>query len=429
MMAKEEFSTYEDEMARLEVISGFHTPVLTAGARVFLGGLSSWLSQGEDESLDRTAVVLPDPALNLSLPYPIDELTVAMATANKREVTETEVRELAGEFSLEADLLDRPTTALSGGERMMLSLCKSYAFRHEVEQMCLCSPYFWLDSTNRQLVGDKYSTEMRAKYNLLLLAGEEDTEASGETIAPTSSPRPLSWFLKVDTPTVEFPGQTFPRLTKPKVLRFHCDEKVLELRSPTLITGENGIGKTTLAKMLARMVVPADGQIKVVNNNLSGAARVMLQDTVVQLFGQSVNEHLERVFCFDKEFRKEARKIYDALQNDCMRRVASSLPGVCLGDGDVPRSILQCKLVVVVDRLFGRPPLLLLDEPGWCLSRSAARAFLQAVTETAHERQIAVAITSHQAGWWKDLIQDQITLIRGALPEDIEVRQTHRKFE
>jgi energy-coupling factor transporter ATP-binding protein EcfA2 len=55
-------------------------------------------------------------------------------------------------------------------------------------------------------------------------------------------------------------------------------------------------------------------------------------------------------------------------------------------------------------------PLLILDEPGWCLSRPVARAFVETVVEIASEKKMAVAIISHQKGWWAGMIEDTLNL-------------------
>jgi ABC-type iron transport system FetAB ATPase subunit len=63
-----------------------------------------------------------------------------------------QVRRLAARFALSEAILDRPISALSGGERMLLSLAKAKALSSQAESICLCSPFFWLDARNRHVV-------------------------------------------------------------------------------------------------------------------------------------------------------------------------------------------------------------------------------------------------------------------------------------
>ncbi len=407
---REEFPTYEREITRLETLSGMRTPNMLGGARDFLGSLNGWVTEGEDPALDRTVVVSPDPAWNLSLPYPADELALALTSANKGNApTQSEIDSLAQRFGIAGDLLERPTTALSGGERMLVSLAKAFALSASVERVCLCSPYFWLDVRNRSLITDHFSTLASAEAHLLVLSGEDDA-SSGESSNIYEQPTPLTWHLEIDEASVVFPAQSFPRVTAEKEITFVSDSTSLVLKSPTLITGRNGVGKTTLAKLLAHLIEPERGSLRAITNGLSGPSRLLLQDTVIHLFGKPISEHLGRVFCFDREAWKEARKVYDAIQRKCLSKISVDLPGIEIAASDRPRSMLQCKIAVAVDRLLSSAPLLILDEPGWCLSRTVGRVFVESIVAAAHERGIAVAIISHQSNWWRGLIGDELRI-------------------
>jgi len=110
---------------------------------------------------------------------------------------------LAEKFNISPELLERPTTALSGGERMLVSLAKAFALSASAQKVCICSPYFWLDPSNRQLVKERFGSAVRCEdVRLLLLGGEEDT---GVADASCRAPRALSWHLSIDHPSVLFP--------------------------------------------------------------------------------------------------------------------------------------------------------------------------------------------------------------------------------
>ncbi len=407
-LQRESFHTYECEVARLEEVSGVHIPTLLGGARQFLGTVNSWISQGDNSSLQETVVLLPDPTANLSFPYPSDELTLAISASNGEAATDQDLRSLAEKFNIPVEILERPTTALSGGERMLVSLAKVFALSKKAENLCLCSPYFWLDTKNRRLVEERFAqTESSGDARLLLLSGEDDGITS---LHQYQEQKQLTWHLNMHNPSVLFPAKSFPRVTEQKQISFISDQPLMTFQSPTLLTGRNGIGKTTLAKLFAELVQPDTGSVQVITRGLGGSARLLLQDTVVHLFGDSVQDHLGRVFSFDRELWKEARKLYDALEQKCLDRINDDLPGVLVADRNRYESMLQCKLAVVVDRLLGSPPLLILDEPGWCLSGAIGRAFVETVVSAAHDRGIAVLIISHQAKWWEGLVADELLL-------------------
>src|SRR5262245_24405350 len=106
-LQKEEFYTYESEMNRLESLSSIHVPSLLGGVGQFLGSVNKWVSQGDDPSLDGTVVVFPDPTANLSLPYPADELVLAVAASGTAPVSNSDPESLAEKFNISSELLER----------------------------------------------------------------------------------------------------------------------------------------------------------------------------------------------------------------------------------------------------------------------------------------------------------------------------------
>ena len=75
-----------------------------------------------------------------------------------------------------------------------------------------------------------------------------------------------------------------------------------------------------------------------------------------------------------------------------------------LGPQTGRRTLLQAKISLVAERLAMRPPVLVLDEPGWGLSGATARKFVETVCRVAGRMQVAVVLISHHARWWKGMI-------------------------
>jgi ABC-type cobalamin/Fe3+-siderophores transport system ATPase subunit len=177
------------------------------------------------------------------------------------------------------------------------------------------------------------------------------------------------------------------------------------------MTGANGVGKTTLAKLLAGVREVAQGSIKVVTEAFGGQGRLLLQDPLLHLFSMSPREHLLRVFAHDQERRERAFDLFEDLEAQCACTLKEHNACITVGHRDEPSSILQAKLVLAAERLVTPTPLLIIDEPGWCLSRPVARVFLSTVTDCAHARGTAVLAISNQASWWQGISRDYLSLV------------------
>lgn len=418
-VVREVFKSFENQMTRLREVASVSPPPTASGATAFFSSLDKWMFP-DRSTRTLSSVVFPDPSLNLSFPYAEDELLLAAAhctTGYSNDEIRAMIANLTG---LPREVLARPVTALSGGERMLVSLCKASLLARNRGDLIVCSPFFWLDPGHRPLVNGflDHHDQSGGAGCLMTLEGEEDSDADQSE----ESPRQLDWVLMMDHSTVVFPAMSFPRETAETRLEFVLPEKRLALRSPTLISGCNGVGKTTFAKVLAGVLRATDKSPEIACQGFSGKARLLMQDTIVQLFAQSPVGHLERVFRHDKARGELARSLFTNMQSECAKALFSVDPGLTVGDSNTPSTVFQAKLALTAERLISKPPLLILDEPGWCLSRTAAQVFVREVVRVAHELGIAIALISHQAEWWKGIVAGQITFSAGNSRDQVLVQ-------
>jgi energy-coupling factor transporter ATP-binding protein EcfA2 len=398
------FSSYEQIVSQFKETTGLPLPIQTAGSQMYFRGLNSWLRSSEK---DQWSVVLPDPALNLSQPFATDEISLALSASRKYAPDFAEIADFAKRFRFSAELLGRPVNALSGGERMLLGICKAVAMSEKTGNICLFSPYFWLDSKNASVVTDLKSSSALS-VELLMLEGEDDSKF--EDVLFASDEPEVTWSLFVKNSSVVFGGTVRPEEKTKKIIKYSALEDLSNLRSPTLISGPNGSGKTTLARLLSGTLTPRTGKIAATSHSFSGKARMLMQNSIAQLFSGSPLEHLERVFAYDKEKRKEAKKLYRTMEDEIANGVAGRFDSFVIGDREIPNSVLQSKIALAVERVLTFSPVLILDEPGWCLSKAIAREFMAQVVKAAHERKIAIVIISHQPAWWDGMIAEHLML-------------------
>ncbi|MGH9879091.1 MAG: ATP-binding cassette domain-containing protein, partial [Nitrososphaerales archaeon] len=294
----------------------------------------------------------------------------------------------------------QPIVSLSGGELLLLNYAKARALLPSVPGMVACSPVYWLNHTRYtywdRLVQDYQSN---GKYvDVLLLDGEPfPSKNSDDNDDALLALRDIQWYMEFQEPEVLFDEIEFPSYHPASTMRYFPRNALpFRLSSPTLLTGDNGVGKSILAKILSGIIKPHKGRLIIKSPNGEGNARLLFQDSIDQLFGKSIDDHLDWVFRFDGDKRKTAKSIYDDI--DYIMRVYVKARGLecvtAVGEKAQHNTLLQAKISLIAERLASVPPLLILDEPGWGLPRPIARNLVLAACEQAHKHNVAVLIIS-----------------------------------
>ena len=396
----ESYASYEDMTSRICELSSVVVPSTTKGSGPFFASVQSWLSPTLKDN-GGFSVVLPDPSLNLSLPYPSDELSLL---GGHQEEGNSLVHQ---RFGMRNNFLNSPVSSLSGGERMIVSIVKSLLLSCSTGKLLLCSPFFWLDFSHRLTVSTLLAdyASKGVTISLLTLDGENCPTRCLQH-SPISA---LEWTLSVNNASVTFPASKFPKITSPKHI-FYRSENTLLLRSPTFIFGSNGVGKTTFAKLISGILSSSTFSPRISVLGYSGHARLLMQDSILQLFSCSPIQYIERVFRFDKQLSVAAISLFNEMQSGCANFLSEVSPHLSVGNRENPCTILQAKLALAAVRIISLPPLLILDEPGWCLSEVSAQAFVYEVVNASHNRNIAVALISHERSWWESMVASELLL-------------------
>jgi ABC-type branched-subunit amino acid transport system ATPase component len=172
---------------------------------------------------------------------------------------------------------------------------------------------------------------------------------------------------------------------------------------------------------MAGLIQPTGRLPEVTVGGFTGNARLLMQDSVLQLFAATPASHLSRVFAHDEHQKKSARALFEAMQTGCAEYLSANDATQHVGDRTTPCTILQAKLALAAERLVAGAPLLIMDEPGWCLSRLATQGFVREVTRAAHGCKTAVAIISHERHWWRGLMADELLFSHSAVKDSVTI--------
>lgn len=188
-------------------------------------------------------------------------------------------------------------------------------------------------------------------------------------------------------------SKRFPSQEKPAVDSVSFD---LERGRILALLGPNGAGKTTTVKMIAGLVAPSGGEVRVAGHSVEGERLAAVGQMGAVLEGaRNLYWRLsawENLLYFGsirllggKQLTERARHLLALLGLDEVRdrEVRTFSRG------------MQQKLAIGA-ALLHEPPLLLLDEPTLGLDLQAARTLEETVVRLAREEKRAVLLTSHQ---------------------------------
>lgn len=170
----------------------------------------------------------------------------------------------------------------------------------------------------------------------------------------------------------------------------------LDLRGPALVvlTGDSGAGKTTLFKLLLRLLRPTTGSIRLGGHDLEDYTEEALRRHVsyvpqeVALFRTTLRENLLLARNYSEP---QLWHVLDAVE---LASTVRALPGgldYALREDGAGLSGGQRQRLMVARALLSEPAVLLLDEPTANLDHEAEQALINTLTRQARERLVLVA--------------------------------------
>lgn len=408
-------STIEEQSILFSKLSGIMMPSLLSGTFAFLREYGSWI-KGNGGSLQGFPIFIPpNPSNALLFPTPLEDLRSTLGVAMERSLDVPKLSELLEKFTIDEHICHQSSHSLSGGERALVALAKISVLLPGATSAVLCNPSRWLHSSRRHLVADTLGccNENADPRVLIHLEGEFDDASASQPFKVTlDTPKRVSWKLTVSEATVIFSERQFPDIIEEKTITYSGMANGFHLVSPTLLHGDNGVGKSTFAKLLAGLIPSAKGKCEIAVGNFRTSARLLFQDTPEQLFGLSPDDHLKWISDLDKTRRTQAYDVASTLQT----RVASILENagetVRIGSDIKANTLVQARIILAAERLVSGAKMLILDEPTWGLSRSLALAFLIALIEETNKRGIALLVISHEVNFPKGFFRSELCFTR-----------------
>ena len=181
---------------------------------------------------------------------------------------------------------------------------------------------------------------------------------------------------------------------------------VLEPARCYLLLGENGAGKSTLLRVLAGLLQPTLGTVRVLNQSPAGArGRIGYMSHAAMLYDElTARENMEYTA---KLYPEQA-----CLTADQALRMVGLDPALARSVGQYSQGMRQRTSLARV--LLPRPELLLLDEPFSNMDRSSAERMLALLTELRAAGR-TIVLTTHQRELAEPMADVVLTMQGGTL--------------
>lgn len=162
------------------------------------------------------------------------------------------------------------------------------------------------------------------------------------------------------------------------------------------IIGSVGAGKTSLLRLLNRLIEPTSGKIYLENQEYRQIPVIQLRQMLVlvlqesKLLGMTVGQAL----AYPLVLRGLSKQIIQERITHWTEQV--HIPSEWLGRTEVQLSAGQRQLVAIARALVIQPKILLLDEPTSALDAGTASHLMQVLTQLSQTHQTTILMVNHQ---------------------------------
>lgn len=375
----------------------------------------------------RIGMVFQEPLMQFALDTPRHELEFTLENCQVPTDKIPERVKEALQFGKVDDLANRLITTLSGGQQQRVALAAATAMQPNV--LLLDEPFANIDEENRQLIL-KQLVRLNSDYHTTIIITDHDLhgykrlhplvwQLTKRHLTQLSSKNSSQLLTASATPqiTTVLPSSTLPAIIKFDELAIKRENHSLLLPTNlgivknkiTLLTGPNGIGKSTLLKAIARLL-KYEGKIEYAGENIQKISPgkyykhlgLIFQHANDQFLNVTVGEELALGFktCQNPYFNQQ--QVNEALAalglNGREDQVVYSLSGG------------QKKKLQILLMLMRGQETLLLDEPFTGLDPASLKTVLQLIKASQKEEPQTLLIVSHQLSGLDDFIDYHLTM-------------------
>ena len=167
----------------------------------------------------------------------------------------------------------------------------------------------------------------------------------------------------------------------------------------TAIVGESGAGKSTLLRIMAGLIVPTEGEVRVDDaciNARQAHSLFFLQSQEDILFNASV---LQNITLYDAEFDEKKQLRVDAsLRGLNLMPVIEKLPGgqnALIRESHAALSLGQRQRLLLARAMYSNKPVLVLDEPTANLDEVTAHQVMETLLEHCRDYGKTLITVTH----------------------------------